>query len=321
MTFSAPPFHYERYGQEDQAHADGFAHRHGFAQDDDAQADGCDGLEGSEKGGLGAADALDGARGEDERDDGGEEAEAQAVEPHAEGVGHHQGYATGDADHVDGEAEEQHVEGDGHGGDGADARLVEADQIDGIGERGGHHQQEAYEERVADGSIRTLVALAEQGYARRGQCEAAHHQPGEPLVEAEGHDYGHHDGVAEEQCGGNAHGHVVVAHEEQDRRGRHQQAHQDELGQGVALDAECLPDASVFFAYALEQNDGPHQKQCQQIAQQQHRVGVHAVGIERLGKDWIGAIGSSCQSRIEITFYFHLLLSFSGRKDNAFFCD
>ena len=108
------------------------------------------------------------------------------------------------------------------------------------------------------------------------------------------HDDSHQDGISEEQRGGNADRHVVVAQEERERRQRHEDAQDDELRQRMTTDTECR--RKIMTPPSVPDHQQAEQRDAESVAEQEHRVGIHPVGIQRLGEYGIGAVGR-CRER------------------------
>ena len=131
----------ERDGQDDQHDAAGDARREGLAEDRDTEKDCRDGFQCSENGGGRRSDVLDGARGAEERNGGRKEREGQQIAPQIPTVGHDERFAAGDAGDEEQQSGREDVEGDGQCGNLPQARHPCGDDIDGVGEGRGQHEQ------------------------------------------------------------------------------------------------------------------------------------------------------------------------------------
>lgn len=110
-------------------------------------------------------------------------------------------------------------------------------------------------------------------------------------MKKEDHHHGHHYGIDEEQCGGNAGVHVLVALEECERRQRHEYSKNGCLPGFLTVQSE---GNVARKHYEGKERDTHH------ISEQQHGVGVHALVVERNGESRICSVcrGSECRQKI-----------------------
>lgn len=264
-------------GKQNHGQAEAVARTEHLAEDADADNEGRNGLEGAENGGLRRADDLDGGGGAEERDDRGEQAQGEEIAPEIPLGGQDDVRTPVQADEEEQRARHKDVEGDGERGDSAEAGVVDPHNIYGVGQGGG------YGEGHADKAERGAVALMiQQQDAQERDGEARDGQGLQTLVEEQGHHHGDEDGVDEEDGRGDAGIHVVVALEQRHRRQGHEDAEDD--------DGEELSPPHTEAA-AAGGNHGGDQHDAERVAEEQHRVGIHAVGIERKREQGVQAVG------------------------------
>ena len=273
-----------------------------LAEDGHAEKDRRHGLQRPENRRGRRADVLDGARGAEERDGCREDGQRQQVAPQIPLARERDGRTEVEPHQEERQTEKQHIEGHLEGRELAERGSVDPDDVDGIGERRGHDEQ-----RARKAQRRAVARAVEQADARECQQDAEGGLQRELLVEAHGHDERHHDGIDEEQRRCDAGVHVVVAQEERERGERQQQTQQHERHYLAAAEAEVAPPA--------EAEHGPQQRNGEQIAEKEHRIGVHALLVERKGKEGIHAVGGGGDRTQQITFGFgiHASLDFGAK--------
>lgn len=213
----------EGHGGDNQQDAARQAEGERLAKEGHADEDRRQGFQRPEDGGRRGADVLDGHGRAEERDRGGEERQREQVRPQVPVFGNHQRLPEVDAYEEEREAEQQHVEGQLHGGDLLQARTVHAYDVQGVGERRAHDQQDAHRAQHL-----AAVAFVQQGDARQRQEDAGDGEFRYLLLEEEGHDERHHDGIDEQQGRGDTRRHVSVAKEQGERGEGEHKPHDDE---------------------------------------------------------------------------------------------
>ncbi len=267
---------HEGHGGEDEGYAAHEAQGEGFAEDEDAYEDSRQGLEGAEDGRGRGAEVFGGVDHHDEGHDGRYDGEPSHPEPRR-GRGRQGEALAADegVDHIAQGAEEEDVEVNLEGRHG-EGRLVDDDDIEGVGEGGEEHEHDAEE---AEGGV--VVALREECHAHEGEEEGEGRQPGDFLTEEEGHDGGGHDGVGEEDGGGHAGGHVVEGEVEGEGGAYEEEAEGCEGGELAAGDAK---------AFAAEEHDDGHDDPGEAEAIEKNRGGVHPLGIQVERSQRVGAV-------------------------------
>ena len=187
-------------------------------------------------------------------------------------------------------AERQSVEHEFKRRDILQYRAVNAHDINRIRERRSHDQGHAGQaERIA------VLPLVQKCYPTQRQRNAERGRPCKPFFETDGHDERNHDGIDEQQGGGDAGRHVVVTLEERERRDGEQEAHERDGQDFVALELEI---AAAQLDH--QRQDG----QREQITEKQDRIRVEPRPVERQCKERIEPVGGRRNGAQDITFGF-----------------
>ena len=283
--------HDEAHGHDDEQHAAEDARRELLAEDGHAEKDRRHGLQRPENRRGRRTDVLDGARGAEERDGCREEGQRYEVAPQVPPSGKGDRTAEVEPHQKERESEEEHVEGHLERRQLAERGSVDPDDVDGIGERRGHDEQ-----RSREAQRRAVTRAVEQADARDGQQDAERRLQREPFVEAHGHDERHHDGIDEEQRRGDAGVHVVVAQEERQRREREQKPQHHKGGNLARPEAEV--PAAADAEHRADERDG------KEVAEEEDRIGVHALLVEREGEEGVHAVGCGGDRTQQVAFGF-----------------
>ena len=284
--------HHERDGGHDKDDAAQEARRERLPEHEHADDHGRERLQRAEDGGRRGTDILDGQGGATQRYDGGEYGQRDKGAPQVPLVGGYEVQAPPEVQphEEDKHSERQPVEHELERGDVFERGPVNAHDLNGIRQRRGHDEGHADEaERVA------VLSPIEQSYTAQRQYDAECGRPREPFLEADGHDERHHDGIDEQQRGGDAGRHVVVTLEQRERRDGEQEAHERDGQDFLALQLEV---AAAQLDH--QRQDG----QREQVTEEQHRVRVEPRPVERQREQRIQPVGGRRNGPEDVTFGF-----------------
>lgn len=280
------------HGNRDDDHDDSRGKFRGerFSENRNPENDGSNGFQSSEDCCRSGADILDGFGCRHEGYGGREEGKRYDVSPQEPFGGNDQ--LVSGQNHGDeyGESEYQYIEGNLYGSHLLESGLVDPDDVACVGEGGGHDEQNT--DRV---ECNTVVSLVEHGYTAQCDEDAEYGEPRDFLFEEEGHDDGYHDWVDEQYGRGDSGIHVIVTQEEGQRGNCNEQSH-DGKGKYVCLVYRKAPASGL-------DHDGQY-RDGEQVAEKQHRIGVHSVLVERKSEKGVHAVGSSRYGTVDISFGF-----------------
>lgn len=279
-------------GHENQDDTANEAQRQRFTEHKHADDHGRNRLQRAENGGRRRTDVLDGKRHAPQRYDGREDGQRDQVAPEIPLVGRrgHDALAEIEPEQEHERTEQQAVEHEFQRRDILQRRSVRTHDIDSVRQRRGHDESHAGQtERVA------VLPLVKQGYATQRQRDAKRGHPAELFPETDRHDERDHDGIDEQQGGGDAGRHVVVTLKERERRDGEQEAHDGNRQNFVALQLEI---AAAQLDH--QRQDG----QREQITEKQDRIRVEPRPVERQCKERIEPVGGRRDGAQNITFGF-----------------
>lgn len=187
-------------------------------------------------------------------------------------------------------SEQQAVEHEFERGDVLQGRTVDTHDVNGVRERRGHDQPHAGQtERGA------VLPFVEKTDAAQRQHDAEYGEPRYFLFVADNHDERDHDGIDEQQGGGDAGRHVVVTLKERERRDSEHDAHERDGQELAALELEV---AAAQLDH--QRQDG----QREQVTEKQDRIRVEPRPVERQREERIEPVGGRRDGAQDITFGF-----------------
>ena len=113
------------------------------------------------------------------------------------------------------------------------------------------------------------------------------------LLEYEGHNQSHQHRIDEQERGGYSGIHIVVTEEERERRQGHEKAHDYQRYYLFPLEPEI---ASPGLNHDTQQRNG------EQIPEEEHRIGVHSLLVERKREQRIHSVRCRRNGPQHITF-------------------
>ena len=259
----------ERDGHQNQDDAADEAQRQRFAENEYAYDHGRNRFQRAENGGRRRTDVLDGKRHATQRYDGGENGQSHEVAPQIPLVGRrgHDALAEIEPEQEHERSEQQAVKHEFERCDVLQGRTVDTHDVNGVRERRGHDQPHTGQtERGA------VLPFVEKTDAAQRQHDAEYGEPGHFLFVADNHDERDHDGIDEQQGGGDAGRHVVVTLKERERRDGEHDAHERDGQELATLELEV----------AAAQLDHQRQNgQREQVTEKQDRIRVEPRPVER----------------------------------------
>ena len=187
--------------------------------------------------------------------------------------------------------EEKHIKSELHRRH-AQRRLVHHHYVDGIAERGEHHEHHA-----SCAERRTSVTMIKHGYARKGKHYGEHRYGGKPFLEQQRHDDSHHHRIDKKQRGGYAGIHETEA--EIQRYGRRGEHHSERAKQ-----RQFSPTYLQALSPRRHEHAEHHYSEREPV--EQHRVGVYSVFIKIQRTQRIGAVTYGGPYAAQISFKFRL---------------